>query len=105
MPEDVKETMKPDTDIELGTTISTSDVGVGQITTIDPAESHELINDAGYARRLSKRQIMMMTFGAGIGTGLWVGTGQALKYGKSASATSIIQERANESQLDLAVSQ
>lgn len=23
---------------------------------------------------------MMMTFGAGIGTGLWVGTGTALKY-------------------------
>jgi amino acid transporter len=105
MPEDIKENIKENADVELGTTISTSDVGVGHVTTIDPAESHELINDAGYARRLSKRQIMMMTFGAGIGTGLWVGTGQALKYGKSASATSIIRERADESQLDLAVSQ
>jgi len=37
---------------------------------------------AGYHRRLTKRQIMFITFGAGIGTGLWVGTGQALKYGK-----------------------
>ncbi|KAI6840167.1 amino acid transporter [Hortaea werneckii] len=38
------------------------------------------VDNAGYHRRLSKRQIMMMTFGAGIGTGLWVGTGNALKY-------------------------
>ncbi|CAI7602855.1 unnamed protein product [Penicillium glandicola] len=36
--------------------------------------------DAGYHRSLTRRQIMMMTFGAGIGTGLWVGTGQALYY-------------------------
>jgi amino acid transporter len=39
-------------------------------------------DDAGYHRSLTRRQIMMMTFGAGIGTGLWVGTGQALYYGK-----------------------
>ncbi|ORY65552.1 amino acid transporter [Pseudomassariella vexata] len=38
------------------------------------------LEGAGYHRRLTKRQIMMMTFGAGIGTGLWVGTGQALRY-------------------------
>lgn len=38
------------------------------------------VDNAGYRRQLSKRQIMMMTFGAGIGTGLWVGTGTALKY-------------------------
>lgn len=38
------------------------------------------VDDVGYHRRLSKRQVMMMTFGAGIGTGLWVGTGNALKY-------------------------
>ncbi|KAJ5501057.1 hypothetical protein N7527_012178 [Penicillium freii] len=37
-------------------------------------------DDAGYHRSLTRRQIMMMTFGAGIGTGLWVGTGQALHY-------------------------
>ncbi|OJJ71913.1 hypothetical protein ASPBRDRAFT_196046 [Aspergillus brasiliensis CBS 101740] len=36
--------------------------------------------DVGYHRSLSSRQIMMMTFGAGVGTGLWVGTGTALKY-------------------------
>ncbi|KAI3219523.1 hypothetical protein DTO012A9_10225 [Penicillium roqueforti] len=39
-------------------------------------------DDAGYHRSLTRRQIMMMTFGAGIGTGLWVGTGQALHYGE-----------------------
>lgn len=39
------------------------------------------VDTAGYDRSLTKRQIMMMTFGAGIGTGLWVGTGTALKYG------------------------
>lgn len=37
------------------------------------------VDTAGYARKLNKRQIMFMTFGAGIGTGLWVGTGTALK--------------------------
>lgn len=42
-----------------------------------------LVDPAGYHRKLGKRQIMMMTFGAGIGTGLWVGTGTALKYGMS----------------------
>ncbi|KAI9726544.1 MAG: hypothetical protein M1834_008986 [Cirrosporium novae-zelandiae] len=34
--------------------------------------------DAGFSRSLKRRQIMMMAFGAGIGTGLWVGTGSAL---------------------------
>lgn len=29
------------------------------------------VDDAGFRRQLGKRQIMMMTFGAGIGTGLW----------------------------------
>ncbi|KAF2636862.1 hypothetical protein P280DRAFT_459210 [Massarina eburnea CBS 473.64] len=71
---------KEKVDIELGTHVSSNEVGVGQVIAIDPAESHEHVNDAGYARRLNKRQILMMTFGAGIGTGLWVGTGQALKY-------------------------
>lgn len=46
-------------------------------TTVLPAP----VDTAGYYRSLTKRQIMMMTFGAGIGTGLWVGTGTALKYG------------------------
>lgn len=39
------------------------------------------VDTAGYHRALGRRQIMMMTFGCGVGTGLWVGTGQALKYG------------------------
>ncbi|KAF2089928.1 amino acid transporter [Saccharata proteae CBS 121410] len=34
--------------------------------------------EVGYERSLKRRQIMMMAFGAGIGTGLWVGTGSAL---------------------------
>ncbi|KZF25802.1 hypothetical protein L228DRAFT_266251 [Xylona heveae TC161] len=38
------------------------------------------LDRAGYHRQLGRRQIMMMTFGAGIGTGLWVGTGSALHY-------------------------
>lgn len=29
------------------------------------------VDDAGFRRQLGKRQVMMMTFGAGIGTGLW----------------------------------
>ena len=37
-------------------------------------------NDMGFKRTLHRRQIMMMTFGAGVGTGLWVGTGTALRY-------------------------
>lgn len=28
------------------------------------------IDNAGYHRRLGRRQVMMMTFGAGVGTGL-----------------------------------
>jgi len=38
-------------------------------------------DNAGFHRSLTRRKVMMMTFGAGIGTGLWVGTGQALYYG------------------------
>jgi amino acid transporter len=48
----------------------------GSTVIISPADT------AGYHRSLTRRQIMMMTFGAGIGTGLWVGTGQALYYGE-----------------------
>ena len=48
------------------------------------ADSKEVYVDdnAGFHRSLTRRKVMMMTFGAGIGTGLWVGTGQALYYGK-----------------------
>ncbi|OJJ07687.1 hypothetical protein ASPVEDRAFT_56988 [Aspergillus versicolor CBS 583.65] len=45
----------------------------GSATAIHP-------DDVGYHRSLTRRKVMMMTFGAGIGTGLWVGTGQALYY-------------------------
>ncbi len=37
--------------------------------------------DHGYHRALTSRQIMMMAFGGGIGTGLWVGMGTALARG------------------------
>ncbi|KAL4871869.1 hypothetical protein BDV12DRAFT_183437 [Aspergillus spectabilis] len=37
-------------------------------------------DDVGCHRSLTRRKVMMTTFGAGIGTGLWVGTGQALYY-------------------------
>lgn len=53
---------------------STVDVEVGATDFI------ETCDDAGYHRSLKRRQVMMMTFGAGIGTGLWVGTGQALAH-------------------------
>jgi amino acid transporter len=43
-------------------------------------EAYAGVDNAGYHRALTRRQVMMMTFGAGIGTGLWVGTGTALKY-------------------------
>ncbi|KAJ5281795.1 Amino acid/polyamine transporter I [Penicillium angulare] len=45
-------------------------------------DSKEILaeDNAGFHRSLTRRKVMMMTFGAGIGTGLWVGTGQALYY-------------------------
>ncbi|KAL2834912.1 amino acid permease/ SLC12A domain-containing protein [Aspergillus cavernicola] len=46
----------------------------GSTTVVHPDQ------DVGYHRSLTRRKVMMMTFGAGIGTGLWVGTGQALHY-------------------------
>jgi amino acid permease len=62
--------------------IEESDIGTGTTTVI-----HGSRDDAGYHRSLHRRQIMMMTFGAGIGTGLWVGTGQALwKAGPAGTA-------------------
>lgn len=61
-------------DAELGRTVSRTEGETSVITV--PAQA---VDTAGFHRRLNKRQIMMMTFGAGIGTGLWVGTGTALK--------------------------
>lgn len=53
---------------------STIDIEVGTVEVVAACDN------AGYHRSLKRRQVMMMTFGAGIGTGLWVGTGQALAY-------------------------
>ncbi|PYH38974.1 uncharacterized protein BO87DRAFT_454836 [Aspergillus neoniger CBS 115656] len=64
---DVKDTVV-DTDLEK------TDVAKGDSELLGANE------DVGYHRSLGSRQIMMMTFGAGVGTGLWVGTGTALKY-------------------------
>lgn len=62
------------TDTEIGD-VSSRD---GE-TTVFGTPAANGVDTAGYARKLNKRQIMFMTFGAGIGTGLWVGTGTALK--------------------------
>ncbi|CAG8077049.1 unnamed protein product [Penicillium salamii] len=67
---DLKETEA--TDIERTATSGTEKHGSTVVLSVG--------GDAGYHRSLTRRQIMMMTFGAGIGTGLWVGTGQALHY-------------------------
>lgn len=37
--------------------------------------------DVGYKRQITGRQVLMITFGAGIGTGFWVGMGSALRNG------------------------
>lgn len=63
------------TDTELGHTSSRE----GDTTVIGVPAGDNGVDTAGFHRRLNKRQIMFMTFGAGIGTGLWVGTGTALK--------------------------
>ncbi|KAI1341683.1 amino acid permease/ SLC12A domain-containing protein [Xylariaceae sp. FL0016] len=65
-------------DIEIGPVPSRTEGDVVEINGFEKPTM--LVDDAGFHRRLSKRQVMMMTFGAGIGTGLWVGTGTALKY-------------------------
>lgn len=76
------------TDIELADSSSSreGDATRAQATTTitaaaggSNASGPEGVDTAGYHRRLNKRQIMFMTFGTGIGTGLWVGTGTALK--------------------------
>ncbi|BCS03486.1 uncharacterized protein AKAW2_70364S [Aspergillus luchuensis] len=61
-------------DIVVDTDLEKTDVAKGDSELLGANE------DVGYHRSLSSRQIMMMTFGAGVGTGLWVGTGTALKY-------------------------
>lgn len=63
------------TDLEVGDASSRD----GGTEVINISGNTSGVDTAGYHRRLNKRQIMFMTFGAGIGTGLWVGTGTALK--------------------------
>ncbi|KAG7878662.1 hypothetical protein KL938_003805 [Ogataea parapolymorpha] len=41
----------------------------------------ESVEDVGYKRQITGRQVLMITFGAGIGTGFWVGMGSALRQG------------------------
>lgn len=79
MAEEKKVSNDTGNDLELGHTVSE---GFGEGVVVTPINvTVNTVATAGYHRKLTKRQIMMMTFGAGIGTGLWVGTGQALKAG------------------------
>ncbi|KAG7712896.1 hypothetical protein KL950_000767 [Ogataea haglerorum] len=41
----------------------------------------ESVDNSGYKRQITGRQVLMITFGAGIGTGFWVGMGSALRQG------------------------
>lgn len=65
-----------DVEVDIERTATSGTTHNGSSTDFSAVES------AGYHRSLTRRKVMMMTFGAGIGTGLWVGTGQALLYGK-----------------------
>lgn len=65
-----------DAEIDIERTATSATTNNGSSTDFSAVDS------AGYHRSLTRRKVMMMTFGAGIGTGLWVGTGQALLYGK-----------------------
>lgn len=56
------------TDVAVDSSPDAAEKGVGVVDLVE----------VGYERSLKRRQIMMMAFGAGIGTGLWVGTGSAL---------------------------
>ncbi|KAJ5925043.1 Amino acid/polyamine transporter I [Penicillium verhagenii] len=69
---DIKGNAENEIDIERIATSATEQHGVSK--EIPAADT------AGFHRSLTRRKVMMMTFGAGIGTGLWVGTGQALYY-------------------------
>lgn len=45
-----------------------------------PCRGYRIIQEYELLIEAILGQVMMMTFGAGIGTGLWVGTGQALAH-------------------------
>lgn len=53
-------------------------VSIGDREKLADAYAH---SDVGYKRQITGRQVLMITFGAGIGTGFWVGMGSALKEG------------------------
>jgi amino acid transporter len=51
-------------------------------TDVEPGQVLAGREDYGWNRGLSARAVIMLSLGGGIGTGLWVGTGTALKAGK-----------------------
>lgn len=61
--------------VDIGRTATTATDQHG-----DCKDIHSESLTAGYHRSLTRRKVRMMTFGAGIGRGLWVKTGQALHY-------------------------
>ncbi|KAJ5784318.1 Amino acid/polyamine transporter I [Penicillium pulvis] len=69
---DIKGCANDEIDIERIATSGTEQHGA--------SKEIRVVENAGFHRSLTRRKVMMMTFGAGIGTGLWVGTGQALYY-------------------------
>ncbi|GME79537.1 unnamed protein product [Ambrosiozyma monospora] len=77
-----------DTDTKFGKSQAT--IGVSEITSnSDDIEANEAnvneleahVEDVGYKRQITGRQVLMITFGAGIGTGFWIGMGSALRNG------------------------
>lgn len=70
---DIKESSSDGIDIER--------IATSEIEQHGASKEIRAADNAGFHRSLTRRKVMMMTFGAGIGTGLWVGTGQALYYG------------------------
>jgi amino acid transporter len=48
---------------------------------LEPGQVLPSSEDYGWNRGLSPRAVIMLSLGGGIGTGLWVGTGTALKAG------------------------
>lgn len=57
---------------------SASDVEAGTTTDLQARAEKD---DRGWSRSLTPRQVIMLSLGGGIGTGLWVGTGTALAMG------------------------
>lgn len=65
---------KDEKTIFVGVEPGSSDVESGVVeSTADSGE------EPGWSRSLTPRAVIMLSLGGGIGTGLWVGTGTALK--------------------------